>query len=193
MPNGMVRPCYLLCLLLGACSGDSTNERSAAVTAQLVPKPAETSVDAPTILRVAVRIDGGIITVLSVTPKRGNAFDPGGEVVRHRALEGSVRLLRFEALDASGAVVGVGTVPVPLVAVAEYLDRDVPHRIVRAEQPLASTVVTIAVPYSPQLKQLRFFELTPSPEAPVERWRSAPLSTVELRPGTTEPSQGRQP
>lgn len=193
MPRRMVRSCYLLCLLLGACSGDSSNERSAAVTTRLVPKPAETLVEAPTILRVVVRIDGGTVTVLSVTPKRGNAFDPGDDVVRRRVLEGSVRLLRFEALDASGAVAGVGTVPVPLVAVAEYLDRDVRHRIVRSDQPLTSPVVTVAVPYSPDLRQLRFFELTPSKDAPIERWQAAPLATVELRQATAEPSQGREP
>jgi hypothetical protein len=177
-----------LCLvaLLVACSRDRGDERSAATTTHLVPKPATPSPGPPTTLRVVMRIENGNVTLLSASPKRGNEFDAGSDAFAHSVLEEKARALRYEILDANAAVIGSGYVAVPKVAVAEFLDRDVRHKIVRAEQPLSSAVVNAAIPYSPQARKLRFVELTPDAKAPVESWSATPLTTVDLP--TSEPT-----
>jgi hypothetical protein len=193
MPNRTILAGLLLSAMLAGCAPDSGKERSAATTTQLVPKPAAPSPGPPTTLRVVMRIENGNVTVLSASPKRGNEFDAGIDVFAHRVLENKLRALRYEILDANAAVIGAGLVSVPKVAVAEFLDKDVRHKIVRAEQPLTSAVITTAIPYSPEARQLRFVELTPDANLPVESWKATPLTTVALPATNDSPPTGVVP
>jgi len=193
MPNRTILASFLLSVLLAGCAPDSGKERSAATTTQLVPKPATPSPGPPTTLRVVIRVENGNVTLLSASPKRGNEFDAGSEVFAHRVLEEKARALRYEILDASAAVIGSGYVAVPKVAVAEFLDKDVRHKIVRAEQPLTSAVVTAAIPYSPGARKLRIAELTPDAKSPVESWPATVLTTVDLPAPNDSPPTGVVP
>jgi hypothetical protein len=172
--------CLVASAALAGCSRDSDDERSAATTTQLVPKPAEPSPGPPTTLRVVMRVENGNVTLLSASPKRGNDFNGGNDVLAHRIIEEMARALRYEILDVNAAVIGTGVVSVPKAAIAEYLDKDVRHKIVREEQPLSSVVVSAAIPYSPLARKLRFLELTPDANQPIESWKSTPLMTVDL-------------
>jgi hypothetical protein len=193
MPSRKILAGLFLSALLAGCAPDSGNERSAETTTQLVPKPAAPSPGPPTTLRVVMRIENGNVTVLSASPKRGNEFNAGNDVFAHRVIEDKSRALRYEILDASAAVIGSGLVAVPKVAVAEYLDKDVRHKIVREEQPLTSAVITTAIPYSPEARQLRFLELTPDAKLPVESWKATPLTTVDLPAANDVPPTGAVP
>ena len=192
MPNRTILAGFLLCALLTGCAPDSGKERSAATTTHLVPKPAAPSPGPPTTLRVVIRVEDGNVTVLSASPKRGNDFDAGADVFAHRVIEEKSRALRYEILDASAAVIGSGYVAVPKVAVAEFLDRDVRHKIERAEQPLTSAVVSAAIPYLRGASRLRFVELTPDASTPVEIWKATVLTTVDL-PATGDSPPGDVP
>ena len=176
-------------VLAAGCSRDPGSESSAATTTELVPKPATPSPGPPTTLRVVMRVENGNVTLISASPRRGNDFNAGNDVFAHRVLEEKSRALRYEILDASAAVLGSGYVAVPTVAVAEFLDNDVRHKIVRAEEPLKSAVVSAAIPYSAAARQLRLTELTPDATVPVESWRATPLTTIDL-PAATVPTPG---
>jgi len=193
MPNRTILAGFLLGALLAGCAPDSGKERSAATSTHLVPKPAAPSPGPPTTLRVVIRVEDGNVTVLSATPKRGNDFDAGADVFAHRVIEEKSRALRYEILDASAAVLSSGYVAVPKVAVAEFLDRDVRHKIVRAEQPLTSAVVNAAIPYVPGATKLRFVELTPDAGTPVESWKATLLTTVDLPATNDSPPPGDVP
>lgn len=175
--TGLLACCALL--VSGGCSRKQETQ-GVDTTVEIKPKPADTTVQDPTVMRVMLRVSGNNVELISAQPKRADAFERDLAQVIDDALSGKLRILQYQAVDANGAVLGTGRFTVPKVAVAEFLDPKVEHRIVRSEQPLPTATVVVPVKYSAAIAALEISELDPTSNAPPERWPAKQIGRVVL-------------
>jgi len=176
----------LACCALLVSSGCSRKRETQGVdtTVEIKPKPADTTVVDPTVMRVTLRVTGNNVELISAQPKRGDAFEHDLAQVVNDALAGKLRILQYRAVDANGVVLGTGRFTVPKVAEAEFLDPNVEHRIVRSEQPLTTATVAVPVQYNAAIAALEISELDPTSNAPPEQWPAKQIGRVVLTPPT---------
>jgi len=176
--NAMILVVTLGSALGGACRAPVTDS---GVRLELVPHPATPSPGPPTIVRLILAAEEDRFRVVGTTSVRSQlkSIDVSEHLVRLN--EGEETLFEYQTLDAASQVLATGLLLVHNQAVAEFMDPNTPHRIVRRVEPQKPPVVRLDIPYSPRITQVEFMRIEPLEGALLKEWARVPFGRVSVR------------
>ena len=186
------RSCFALCLVAHLACGPPAEPQDRPPI-KLEPRPAKESPGPPTTFRLVLQLQpDGRVQLISTDAKRGSVEKPPDSGTGQDAIEGRVRLVQYTARDKAGSVVATGRFTIPVIAVAEFQDLEVPTRIRGREQPLTTPTVKVSIAYHPSIATISFEQLEPTRDAPIETWKGKPIGEVTVPPSPAEPGQPQQ-